>query len=283
MTAPFHLGERRAQLRAGVAVPRGAGIRDAMPDQHRDFFAALPWLLAATVDAAGFPVPTVLAGAPGFVASPDPKTLTVAAPPHRIDPAAALLRPGAPVGLLGIDLATRRRNRANGNVAAAEAGLRIAITQSFGNCAQYIHLRQVEPAAPATPELHRFTGLAAEAGRLIAAADTCFVASHAGEVAGVDISHRGGPAGFVRVDGTRLDMPDYAGNRFFNTFGNLQLEPRAALLFVDFATGDLLVVQGHAEVDWDAGERHWWLEVAQGWQLRGALPLRWTPVAATAA
>jgi predicted pyridoxine 5'-phosphate oxidase superfamily flavin-nucleotide-binding protein len=221
----------------------------------------------------------VLHGAPGFVTSPDPRTLAIAALRHEADPAAALLRPGVLVGLLGIDLATRRRNRANGHVAAVGDGLRIGVTQSFGNCAQYISLRRVWPAEPAPARLQHFDGLPADAGQVIAAADTVFVASHGGALAGVDISHRGGPAGFVAVQGTRLIMPDYAGNRFFNTFGNFELEPRAALLVVDFASGDLLVLQGHAKVEW-ASERRWQLDVARGWHLRGALPLRWTRISA---
>ena len=76
--SPFHPGERTAQLLAGSS-PHGATIRDWMPDQHRAFFAALPFVLTATTDAAGWPVATVLAGAPGFSASPDPWTLRIAA------------------------------------------------------------------------------------------------------------------------------------------------------------------------------------------------------------
>jgi len=45
-------------------------------------------------------------------------------------------------------------------------------------------------------------------------------------------------------------MPDYSGNRLFNTLGNLVREPRCGLLFIDFATGDLLQLQARAEVVW---------------------------------
>jgi predicted pyridoxine 5'-phosphate oxidase superfamily flavin-nucleotide-binding protein len=107
----FHAGERAAQARAGAA-PRTAAIRDWMPDQHRQFFAALPFVVAATIDKDGWPIATILAGLPGFISSPDAKTLRIAALPDRDDPAAPWLKPGAPIGLLGIDLATRRRNRA---------------------------------------------------------------------------------------------------------------------------------------------------------------------------
>ena len=101
---------------------------------------------------------------------------------------------------------------------------------------------------------------------------------------GVDVSHRGGPRGFVRVEGHVVTIPDYKGNRYFNTLGNLVSQPRAALLFVDFATGDVLHVQGTTEVQWDGpevralqgAERLWRMRVERGWHRPAALPLRWT-------
>lgn len=107
----FHAGERAAQARAGAA-PRTAAIRAWMPDQHRQFFAALLFVIVATIDKDGWPIATILAGPPGFIASPDARTLRIAALPDRDDPAASWLNPGAPIALLGIDFATRRRNRA---------------------------------------------------------------------------------------------------------------------------------------------------------------------------
>jgi hypothetical protein len=43
---------------------------------------------------------------------------------------------------------------------------------------------------------------------------------------GVDVSHRGGRPGFVRVDaaGESLRLPDYQGNQFYMTLGNLRRE-----------------------------------------------------------
>ena len=280
--APFHRGELAAQERAGAA-PGQAFIRDWMPDQHRDFFAALSFVLVGTVDAEGFPVAAVLAGAPGFVASPDARTLRIAAMPAATDPAAPWLKPGAPVGLLGIDLATRRRNRANGVIAAAGDGaFVIAVRESFGNCPQYIHVRDIEPAAAGAAPAEALRGLDQAARDFIGTAATLFVASSAG--GGVDISHRGGRPGFVRVDGDTLTIPDFSGNRYFNTLGNLLLDPRAAVLVPDFTTGDLLLLQGRTEILWqvpeaerlEGAERLWRLHVRRTWRRRGALPFRWS-------
>jgi predicted pyridoxine 5'-phosphate oxidase superfamily flavin-nucleotide-binding protein len=283
INAPFHAGERAAQARAGAA-PRAAAIRDWMPDEHRAFFAALPFVLAASTDADGFPVATILAGPSGFVASPDPRTLRIAAVPDRDDPAAAWFRPGAPIGLLGIDLATRRRNRANGVIAAAtDDALVVSVEQSFGNCPQYIHIRDMHAAPAGAGSVERLDRLDPAARTGIEATDTLFVATTGG-AEGVDISHRGGKPGFVRVEGDTLTVPDFSGNRYFNTLGNLLLDPRTALLIADFSGGDLLHIQGRTEIVWDVpvgerlagAERLWRLRVTRAWRRRGALPLRWS-------
>lgn len=286
MESPFHRGELIAQTLAGTGAPGMTGIRAFMPDQHREFFGLLPYLFVATTDADGWPVATVLTGRPGFIQSPDPNTLTVAALPREGEPGAELFAAGRPFGALGLDFATRRRNRVNGRITAAgQGGLTLEVLQSFGNCPQYIQTRAVAPGPASTTPAAALAFPTAEALAQIAHADTMFVATNAaGENGGVDISHRGGLPGFVKVAGDVLTIPDFRGNRFFNTLGNLVLDDRAALLFVDFETGDLLHLQGRAEIDWEppGGEwpegvqRQWRFTVERAWRRPAALPLRWT-------
>ena len=287
---PFHRGELAAQARAGVSgAPGAGGIRPFMPDQHREFFALLPYLFVATTEADGWPVATVLTGPPGFVRSPDPATLTVAALPRAGEPGGEAFTPGRPFGALGLDFATRRRNRVNGVIiGAGEDGLTLGVLQSFGNCPQYIQTRAVTSGLASTAPAETIAFPSAEALAQIARADTLFVASNAsgeaGQNGGVDISHRGGLPGFAKVDGDVLTIPDFRGNRFFNTLGNLLIDPRAALLFVDFETGDLLHLQGRVQIDWAAPggqwpqgvQRQWRLKVERAWRRPAALPLRWT-------
>ena len=113
-----------------------------MPDQHRDFYAQLPLLLAGAVDPAGDPWAGALEGEPGFAWSPDPRVLRVAAMPDADDPLAAGLGPGKALGLLGIELQTRRRNRVNGLVGLGRQAFRGDGGASFGNCPQYIQTRE---------------------------------------------------------------------------------------------------------------------------------------------
>lgn len=285
--SPFHAGEREVQARAGVRAQmdkRGARfIRAFLPDQHRAFFPLLRFLPVAVEDGDGWPAAAILTGPPGFVSSPDPGRLRIAALPDPSDPAAPRIATGAPVGLLGIDTATRRRNRANGRIACVGlTGFEVEVAQSFGNCAQYIQAREVAPVASIPAAREQLDAIDGAARAAIAGADTFFVASGGG--GDMDISHRGGRPGFVRVDGDVLTVPDFSGNHYFNTLGNLAATRRAALLFPDFTTGDLLHLAGEVEIVWggdevrrfEGAERLWRVRVGSGWRRRGALPLRWS-------
>jgi predicted pyridoxine 5'-phosphate oxidase superfamily flavin-nucleotide-binding protein len=284
---PFNADELAAQALAGGG-PHGGGVMyDSMSEAHRQFFAQLRYLLIGAVEAGGWPIATLLSGAPGFVEAPDSATLRISAKPSPGDPAAHALVAGHDIGILGIDLATRRRNRANGRIVQQDArGVQVAVNQSFGNCPQYIQRRTLDAAPTAGGEaqagaVESLVRLDRAARAAIERADTCFVASRSAH--GADISHRGGRPGFVRVDGDALTIPDFRGNRYFNTLGNLKSEPRASLLFVDFESGDLLQLQGLASVDWtDAAERFagaerlWRFQVARAWRRRAASPLSWS-------
>jgi uncharacterized protein len=287
-SSPFHPDELAAQARAG-AEPSGAGIRDFMPDQHREFFALLPYLFIGTTDAEGWPLATMLTGAPGFVHSPEPATLRIDALPDPRDPAASHFDRGQEIGILGLDLATRRRNRANGRIVQRDArGFALAVRQSFGNCPQYVQSRAVGPSPSRPGDAETLASLDGEARSLIGRSDTFFVASRSGPgsdaAGGTDMSHRGGRPGFVLLEGETLTIPDFRGNRYFNTLGNLLGEPRSSLLFIDFERGDLLQLQGMAEIDWsdkaasliEGAQRLWRFHVARGWRRRAASPLRWS-------
>jgi hypothetical protein len=282
---PFHAGELRAQQLAGGGPP-GAPIRSQMPEQHRQFFPLLPFLCVAVADGSGWPLATLVHGAPGFVNSPDPGRLRIAALPDVDDPARPFVAAGAAIGMLGIDLATRRRNRANGRVAQVNGeGLLVDVDQSFGNCPKYIRVRQLAPVARSAGPVTSFGAeLPQDAAALIARCETMFVATSSGTDVpggGLDISHRGGEAGFLRLSSEVLTVPDYWGNRYFNTLGNLLLEPRAALVMVDFDSGDVLQLQGLAKVHWQVddatrdvrAEREWTFRIERGWLRRAAFPL----------
>ncbi|HAT32427.1 MAG TPA: flavin-nucleotide-binding protein [Janthinobacterium sp.] len=258
--SPFHADSLRIQERLGVAERLDTlgrrGVGAGLTEQHQAFFPQLPFVVAASLDPRGQPWATLLFGEPGFVRADTAARLLVDAAPLPGDPLAASLVVGATVGLLGIEPDQRRRNRVNGHIdAASDYGFSVRVDQAYGNCPKYIQRRAPRTAAVAvdTRAAIHLERLDASARRAITAADTLFIASaHPGAV---DASHRGGKPGFVRVDadGT-LTLPDFAGNSHFRTIGNLVGEPRAGLLFPDFASGDLLYLAVDVELVWDGEE-----------------------------
>jgi predicted pyridoxine 5'-phosphate oxidase superfamily flavin-nucleotide-binding protein len=275
--SPFHAGELAVQERCGVREPIArvgrAVIRPFMLPDHQELFARLPMLLVGSLDAGRRPWASVLVGRRRFTHAIDDRTLRVGALPTPGDPLEGNLALGAPLGILGIELATRRRNRLNGTVTALDDdGFTVGVDQSFGNCPQYIQARSEDWRRPAasfraehvvTPCGARLTD---ESRALVERADTLFLASaavaargHAG-ADGVDVSHRGGKPGFVKVrraadnGADELVLPDFRGNFLFNSLGNITAYPRAGLLIPDFASGDLVQLTGRAAIVWDGDE-----------------------------
>lgn len=296
--SPFHSGEQTLQLRAGKrdAMEKFGRrvIRNYLPQQHREFYAQLPFVVAGCVDQQGDTWASLLAGKPGFIQSPEATMLSVQHSPIKGDPInQALATDGAPIGLLGIELSSRRRNRVNARVQNPVSGqpAQLAVDQAFGNCPQYIQTREIhfhrEPSAHEIGEAPvQLTELDDDANRLIDDADTFFVSSFISatnnpQVEGVDVSHRGGMPGFVKRQNNTLTIPDYVGNFHFNTLGNFLLNPKAGLLFTDFQSGDVLMLTGSVEILWEdypevrafkGAERAWRFTMKKALWLKKALP-----------
>lgn len=294
--SPWHSGETTIQKSVGVAEKMDdigrRFVRDHLIEQHRLFYPQLPFILAGTVDQTGDPWATIIAGHPGFMQAVDERSLHISASRDPSDPADAGMEDRDVIGLLGIELQTRRRNRLNGVInRSGQSEFSLTVEHSYGNCPRYIQLRDFsvvrDPNTPFGGEIRKSTGLDKEARDLVASSDTFFVASYSDEAGQrqVDVSHRGGKPGFVRVGADDiLTIPDFAGNLFFNTLGNILLNGRAGLLFVDFASGDVLQLTGTADVVLDSpeieafqgAERIWHFRTKQLVRRRGALPLRWS-------
>lgn len=249
----FHDGELAVQDRAGVRV-QAARLGEAMlatPDLNGGmgaFLAARDFAVLTGRDADGRLWTSPLFSSTGFLQAHD-RELKVHALPSPGDPLHDLAAQ-QPVGLLAIEFATRRRVRVNGTlVHVGEASLLLSVEQAYGNCPKYIHPRHLEHYDTPAPAIERSPALSPEHVQLVTNADTFFLGTiHPSR--GADASHRGGPPGFVRVEGNRLWWPDYPGNNMFNSFGNLAVDPSAALLFIDFDTGTTLHISGTATVEW---------------------------------
>jgi predicted pyridoxine 5'-phosphate oxidase superfamily flavin-nucleotide-binding protein len=259
----FHEGELAVQRRAGVAdVARRVGEGSIEPELAPEVIAFLShqlFLFCATRTPDGGVWASLLAGPPGFTRGIDAGHLLLATRPAAGDPLARALAHGpAPLGILALEAATRTRVRVNGTATQTEDGIAVEVREAFGNCTKYIGARvPVELLAGGMVDASRRSSerLDAEQAELVRGADTAFVASVHGE-RGADASHRGGRPGFLEVadDGRRVVLPDYSGNRMFQTLGNLTVDPRIGMLIVDWETGRTLQLSGIAEIIWDGPE-----------------------------
>ena len=287
----YHAGELAMQARAQVAdMANRAGrmIAEQIPTGALAFIEQQTMLVVGSMDNQGQVWASVIFGQAGFVRALDPQTLEMdlsLAEVSNEDPLWSQVQSNTNVGLLLIELASRRRLRINGRIYQSDAThYRINVKQAYPNCPKYIQRRVVKAVhAKAEQPVKTVTQgaeLNAEQIAMIAAADTFFVASAYPEQ-GLDASHRGGQPGFVQiVDNQRLRIPDYTGNNMFNTLGNFHSYPHAGLVFIDFQNKRVLQLTGVPKILWphedsphaSGGTQRFWEFRIHAWR-ESAIPL----------
>ncbi|MET7618943.1 pyridoxamine 5'-phosphate oxidase family protein [Streptomyces sp. NPDC005408] len=282
--APYHHGSLAVQDRVGVrdqAAHVGRSIGQGIKPVAAAFLGLQPMLVLAAADGDGRMWASLLTGEPGFVRATGPHSASVAGGVHQGDPLAGVLGAGeTPVGAIALDPRTRRRMRMGGTVRPSARGLAIEAERVFANCPKYLQKRELYTADPGSDG--DTTGAGRRSGQLtpgqqefIRAADTFFIAT--GTADGVDASHRGGNPGFVQVTSpTTLGWQDYPGNAMFLTLGNLETDPRAGLLFLDWSTGTTLQLTGTAHTEYSGTGRTVRFAVEKVVETEAASPLRWS-------
>ena len=279
----YHEGELHVQQRTGEELPaeqNASVISDRIIPGAIPFIAQQSMVVLGSVDADRNVWASVLFGRPGFISAADDRTVDFdlsQAGYDEHDPLWANIAGDPRIGMLAIELATRRRLRVNGNLTRVnDEELRVDVIEAYGNCPKYIQRRHIvqrwgEPGDGIEPSSGDILSPSQRAS--VGVADTFFVAS-AHRDRGMDVSHRGGNPGFVEVLNERtLRVPDYAGNSMFNTLGNFVANPRAGLLFIDFDANRTLQLVGRPEIRWDldesndrtGGTRRYWDFTVERW------------------
>lgn len=280
-TGPFHAGEVAVQRRVGetaVAERNGGVIGGSIVAGAIPFLAQQPMVVVGSLAADGQVWASMLFGEKGFVTASTPQVV-------RIDVSRSFPVPGDPiwtnvqvypdVGLIALELATRRRLRINGKMVRSGNVAELAVAQAYPNCPKYIQRRQFVgvDASRREPSFERGTLIGPREAEILRAADTLFIATiH--DMTGMDCSHRGGNPGFIEVlTPNEMRVPDYTGNSMYNTLGNLELDPRAGVVVADFDRGEVLQLTGTVTVDWDVpgsdqlttGTRRFWRMRVDRW------------------
>lgn len=279
-----HPGELDVQARAGVhgTAHGSAAVVNDIPAIARQFLLEQRMIVVSAAHGGGVWT-TILVGEPGFIQTREDSTVQVEShlPPE--DPLYGAFDAPREIGMIAIEPETRRRMRINGRAKLQGDLLTVQADQVFGNCPKYIQTRRGRLVDQDHATTRSAGSALSEAQRAwVASADTFFVGTTAAEL-GSDASHRGGNPGFIEVTSERLTWPDYVGNSMYMTLGNLEVDPRAGLLFVDFEHGHTLHLSGTAKVDWDRGRASQWpgaqrvvdFDITRLVQLDHRVALRW--------
>ena len=287
MSAIFHKGELHMQQQVGLKPEQRKSIerfiRPYMPKQHRDFFEELKYAYIGVKDKWGRSWASITWG-DKLIQSPNEKQLLLNAQILGQEQLALSVSPGDKLGILGLDYSNRRRNRANGSIQTTSSdGYLIDIEQSYGNCPKFIHIREMMALSPSPIlKIEHFHNFTEDLSSLLQHTPTFFIATQfdaPDNAHGLDVSHRGGKHGFVRVLSDKmLVFDDYPGNNFFNTFGNLIVNPSAGLLIHNDQNGDIYMLTGRATIGKPVRPKTQFevsFEIIEGARISGYFPYRW--------
>jgi ferredoxin-NADP reductase/predicted pyridoxine 5'-phosphate oxidase superfamily flavin-nucleotide-binding protein len=263
----FHQGELDVQALANEA---DIALRNSTVVSQHIIKGALPFIaqqhmaVVTSTDENNQIWISVLFGEPGFISALDDQHIIIN--PQKIikqpdDPLWRNIKTNSQVGLLIIELSTRRRFRVNGAISQLAKGqYQVTVAQAYPNCPKYIQRRQPalspDVLAYRTPDSIVGESLLDAHLELISNLDSFFVGSGVSEHHN-DASYRGGAPGFVKISNkNQLLIPDYKGNSMFNTLGNIQSNPRVGLVFIDFEQKRILQLSGSAKIIWDKVDAH---------------------------
>jgi hypothetical protein len=241
----FHEGEQSLQERFGTRRALASHERElfagrALTGNAARFVGSLPLVAIATREEDGWPFPSLEQG-PWEIAGTEEVRLGGVRDAERLSRHLAR-HPKA--GTLAIDLHRRFRFRINGRAHMEGEGLRLQVEHAFGNCRKYLHELVPGRRVPGTPAMEAWrSSLDGGDSDAVGRATHAFIATQDAD-GDLDAQYKGGVPGWLVVeDPETLLWPDYPGNGFFMSLGNLQQDPRLGLLV---PSG--LLLQGLAEV-----------------------------------
>lgn len=197
-----------------------------------------------------------LSGPPPLVSASEVAGEIAVSLPHDVTDRLPLVHPW---GGIVINPATARRSRLAGLPTVHGTAVVISCAVAFTNCRKYMTPTSSTGAAP---------HLGATAQEPVALDDPWIVQALAhGETSFLvtetpggtaDVSHRGGPPGFLAYDATAgtISWTEYLGDGMFVSTGNLRSSARFSLLVLDYDSGDAARLDGVAHYTNVRRDRH---------------------------
>eukprot|EP01080_Neovahlkampfia_damariscottae_P008288 gene8288-112_t len=263
-----HEGELEVQKKRLVPDEVGEMVEEItsteIPYYNTGFFQGLKYLPISTLDSEGFPCTTILSSPQISIkgqyihikATFPPGDLFVSALEHDNNKD----KKNSLFAALGIDFNNRRRNKLSGIlehyfIDKNTIELKLISNEYLGNCPKYITIRKLvsKTRQPQKPiETVKFDEYSL---KMLNNTSTIFLSTrHFSKIQqeiDMGLNHRGGSPGFVRYYEDKknafLVIPDYSGNRFYQSLGNIESDKVAGIVIPNFVNGDILYCIGMAE------------------------------------
>ena len=247
MAIVYHAGQREVQDEANSrpAADMLAERMGSRGERNLSFYARADLVVYATADECGVLRFGAASGSTGLLHPFDDASLS-------LPPCFPALAPGTQVGAIAIDLEGAARARVNGVVEERDGARVLVSREEFINCRKYVApsvpLESGEYAGPEHREAVAFDDK--DLLRVLGAVETAFVATidPAGQP---DVSHKGGPAGFLRYEAAarKLQWIELIGNGTFRSAGNVRATGSIAVVALDLATGDAYELCGRGRYE----------------------------------
>jgi len=286
LQTPYHSGELEMQKRTGeleTGTRNGAVINDEVLKGALKFIKQQSYCLVTSQDENQDIWTSFIFGDPEFA---DPGANNVVFDREKIkSPSEDIfwrnISNDKKVGSLFIELESRRRMRINGDWIENN----LHVKESYPNCPKYIQRRIFAFKPSSDPVVIKDADqLNEDQLDLIKKSDSFFVGSGHPD-RGLDASHRGGNPGFITLTNEgNLLIPDYVGNSMYNTLGNIYVNPKVGLLFIDFENNRTLQLSGIGKVLFDhqldvdltdGTNRYWQFEVKKMIETQLGVSIDW--------
>jgi len=254
MNNVFHKGEHHIQELMSVRQSSDALsslIQNKIPPIAKDFLEELNFCMVS-LNTKQFNLYTItIYSTSSFIEIIDNSTILISLDYRSHIPKIFFEEENLNIGMIGLNFENSKRIRINGKGQIKDNKLKINIDEIYSNCPKYIKKRIFSKNLSTKTKQNVITEslLSTDIIHTISNLDTFFIASSHNEK-GVDISHKGGTNGFIKViSPIKLEFVDLPGNNLYNTLGNIYTNPYINIFFIDFDRRNTYQILGKATIE----------------------------------